>query len=54
MDDGRSIRVVETTAAVLLNAGEELSSVLAWPVLLIPLVSRHCPWPLSYEPEVQN
>ena len=28
MDDGRSARAVETTPVALLNAGEELSSVL--------------------------
>jgi hypothetical protein len=42
MDDGRSMREVETTPAASLNAGagKELSSGLVWPVSLVPHVSR--------------
>ena len=42
MDDGRSMRAVETTPAASLNAGvgEELSSGPVWPVSLVPHVSR--------------
>ena len=42
MDDGRSMRAVETTPAASLNAGagEELSSGLVWPVSLVPHVSH--------------
>jgi|CXWL01.1.fsa_nt_gi hypothetical protein len=56
MDDGRSIRVVETTPAALRNTGGELSSALAWPVSLarLPRTLRvTVPWPLSYRREGQ-
>ena len=41
---------METTPAASLHAGagEELSSALVWPVSLVPPVSRHGPWALSY------
>jgi len=53
------MRAVETTPAASLNAGvgQELSSALVWPFSLVPPVShvsRHSPWPLSYEREVQG
>ena len=40
MDDGRSMRVMETTPTAPLNAetGKELSSSLLWPVSLVPHV----------------
>ena len=43
MDDGRSMRAVETVPATSLNAGEdeELSPGLVW---LVPSVSHHRPW----------
>ena len=45
---------METTPAASLNvsAGEELSSALVWSVSLVlhfSHVSRHGPWPISYE-----
>ena len=53
MKRGRSIRVMETTPAALLDVetGKELSSSFVWPALLIPLVSSVShftrPWPRS-------
>jgi hypothetical protein len=41
----------------LLNTGKELSPDIVWPVSLVPPVapvSRHGPWPLSYEHEGQG